>query len=285
MLRDLHSKKSKNHWQVMTELLGYQFFRFALIGVGILSVAAGILGCYIVVRRLVSLSGGITHSCFGGLGLGYYLGLSPIWLATVFAVASGLGVQALSRTGKVREDSAVAVIWAAGMAIGVFFVFMSPGAVPELNSFLFGNILTITASSLLMISFFTLALIAFVCCFCRKITACAFDPDFAQVSGLHVSFYNGVMMVFVAVGIVLMIRCVGMMLLMSMLTLPALVAELFTSRLSMMIPLSVAVSITGCVAGLFLAAAVNVPASALIVGVQVLIYALARIFARLQKIS
>lgn len=269
----------------MIELLEYQFFQYALIGVAILSVAAGILGCYIVTRRLVSISGGITHSCFGGLGLGYYLGWPPVGLATVFAVASALGVQLLSRSGRVREDSAVAVVWAAGMAVGVTFVFLTPGAVPELNSFLFGNILTITQQSLLWMAAFTVALIAFVWGFFRKIAACAFDPDFARVSGLRVGWYNGLMMVFVAVGIVLMIRCVGMMLLMSMLTLPAMVAELFTSRLGRMIPLSVAVSVGGCVCGLFLAAMINVPASALIVAVQVGLYILARIFAKLRKNS
>lgn len=269
----------------MIELLSYSFFQYALIGVLILSVTAGILGCYIVTRRLVSISGGITHSCFGGLGLGYYLGWPPVGLATVFAVASALGVQWLSRSGKVREDSAIAVVWAAGMAIGVTFVFLTPGAVPELNSFLFGNILTITAASLWWMLAFTVALIAFVICFFGKITACAFDPDFARVAGIRTGFYNGAMMIFIAVGIVLMIRCVGMMLLMSMLTLPSLVAELFTSRLGRMIPLSVAVSVIGCVGGLFIAAMVNVPASALIVGLQVFIYAFARVVAYLRKNS
>ncbi len=269
----------------MTDLLGFQFFRYALFGVLILSVAAGILGCYIVSRRLVSISGGITHSCFGGLGLGYYLGWPPVGLATVFAIASALGVQWMSRSGKIREDSAVAVVWAAGMAIGVTFVFLTPGAVPELNSFLFGNILTITSSDLIFMGVYTLALIGFFAAFSRKITASAFDPDFAKVTGIKTEFYNGAMMIFVAVGIVLMIRCVGMMLLMSMLTLPALAAELFTRRLGRLIPLSVAVSVTGCCSGLFLAATVNVPASALIVAVQVGIYFLARMLAQFRKFA
>lgn len=265
----------------MIELLKYGFFQNALLGVLILSVAAGILGCYVVVRRLVSLSGGITHACFGGLGLGYYMGLSPISLASVFAVGSAIGIQRLSGSGKVREDSAIAVVWAAGMAIGVTFVFLSPGAVPELNAFLFGNILTITREALIWISLFTVALIAFVWGFFSKITACAFDPDFAQVSGLRAGFYNGTMLILVSLGIVLMIRCVGMMLLMSMLTLPPMVAELFTRSLNKMIPLSVAVSVIGCITGLVLSAMINVPASALIVATQVVIYLLARIINKL----
>lgn len=258
----------------MLELLDYTFFRNALLGVMILSIGGGILGSYIVTRRLVSISGGITHACFGGLGLGYFLGWPPIAMATVFAIGSALGVQWLGANGRVREDSAIAVVWAAGMAVGVTFVFLTPGAVPELNSFLFGNILTITQADLLIFGLYTVALgLFFTICY-RNITACAFDPDFMKVIGVKTWVYNGAMTLFIAVGIVLMIRCVGMMLLMSMLSLPQLTAELFCSRLKTMIPVAVAISLAGCVGGLVAATAVNVPASALIVALQVAVYAL-----------
>ena len=265
----------------MTDLLQYAFFRNALLAVLILSIGAGMLGTYIVTRRLVSISGGITHACFGGLGLGYYLGLNPVGMAMAFAVASALGVQWMGSRGRVREDSAIAVVWAAGMAIGVTFVFLTPGAVPELNAFLFGNILTITTASLWAFGAYTLALALFMGLCFKRITACAFDPDFARVIGVKVWLYNGAMTLFVAVGIVLMIRCVGMMLLMSMLTLPSLTAELFCSRLRTMIPAAVGYSVAGCMGGLLLSTVINVPASALIVGLQVLLYALAALLKRL----
>lgn len=267
----------------MIELLNYAFFRNALLGVLILSIGSGILGSYIVTRRLVSISGGITHACFGGLGLGYFLGWSPVGMAMIFAVASALGVQWLGARGRVREDSAIAVVWAAGMAIGVTFVFLTPGAVPELNSFLFGNILTITRTDLAGFALYSAALVLFMACCFRKIMACAFDPDFMKVAGVKAWVYNGAMTLFVAVGIVLMIRCVGMMLLMSMLSLPQLTAELFCSRLKTMMPVAIAVSALTCVGGLLAAAAVNVPASALIVAGQVALYALAALFARVRK--
>lgn len=267
----------------MLELLDYAFFRNALAGVLILSIGAGILGSYIVTRRLVSISGGITHACFGGLGLGYYLGWPPIGMAMAFAVASALGVQWLGSRDRVREDSAIAVVWAAGMAVGVTFVFLTPGAVPELNSFLFGNILTITAADIALFAAYTVALGLFFTIFFKKITACAFDPDFMKVAGVNTRLYNGAMTLFVAVGIVLMIRCVGMMLLMSMLTLPQLTAELFCARLRTMVPLSVAISAAGCVGGLLAAAAVNVPASALIVALQVALYAICALLRKLLR--
>lgn len=265
----------------MLELLDYTFFRNALLGIAILSIAGGILGSYIVTRRLVSISGGITHACFGGLGLGYFLGWPPLAMATAFAIGSALGVQLLGAHGRVREDSAIAVVWAAGMAIGVTFVFLTPGAVPELNAFLFGNILTITAADLWLLAAFTAALILVVGCFFNRIQACAFDPDFMSVIGVRAWAWNGMMTLFVAVGIVLMIRCIGMMLLMSMLSLPPLTAELFTRRLRTMIPVAVGISAAGSLGGLLLATAVNVPASALIVAIQVGIYALAALLRKL----
>lgn len=267
----------------MSELLGYTFFRNALLAVIILSVGAGLLGSYIVTRRLVSISGGITHACFGGLGLGYYAGISPIATAMVFAVGSALGVQWLGSRGHVREDSAIAVVWAAGMAIGITFVFLTPGAVPELNAFLFGNILTVTDASIIGFSAYTLSLILFFALRFKHIVASAFDPDFAGVSGMNPGLYNGIMTVFIAVGIVLLTRCVGMMLLMAMLTLPQLTAEMFCSRLRTMIPVAIAASMVGSTGGLLLAAAVNVPASALIVGLQLAIFLAASITKRLSR--
>lgn len=267
----------------MLELLDYVFFRNALLGIAILSIVSGILGSYIVTRRLVSISGGITHACFGGLGLGYFMGWPPLVLATVFAVASALGVQLLGAKGRVREDSAIAVVWAAGMAIGVTFVFLSPGAVPELNAFLFGSILTITSLDLQLLGAFAAALIIVMSVWFRRIQACAFDPDFMSVIGIRAWFWNGLMTLFVAVGIVLMIRCVGMMLLMSMLSLPPLTAELFTRRLRTMIPVAVGISALGSLGGLLLATAVNVPASALIVAIQAALYALAALIRKLLR--
>ncbi len=259
-------------------MLEYTFFRNALFALLILSVGGGLLGSYIVTRRLVSISGGITHSCFGGLGLGHFLGWSPIGMAMIFAVGSALGVQWLSRRGHAREDSAIAVVWAAGMAIGITFVFLTPGAVPELNAFLFGNILMVTQADIAIFAAFTLSLCAYFLLFFRKITACAFDSDFMKVAGVNVWVYNGAMMLFIAVGIVLMIRCVGIMLLMSLLTLPTLTAEVFCRRLSSIIPIAIVLSAIGSLGGLFAATIIDVPVSALIVAIQVAIYALAFVF-------
>lgn len=262
------------------ELLQYEFFRNALAGVALISVACALIGVYVVTRRMVFIAGGITHTCFGGLGLGYFMGWNPLATAAAFAVSGGLAVNGMARRN-VREDSAIAVVWALGMALGILFVFLTPGYVPELNSFLFGNVLTISTADLWTFAIFTALLVAFMAVFYRAIVACAFDRDFARIMGLPVRFITYTMTAFVAVGIVLTIKLVGVMLLMSMFVLPQLVAEMFTNRFGTMIGLSVAVSLLCCVSGLLLSAAIDVPSSALIVMIMVAAYAVARIAAAL----
>lgn len=259
------------------DIFSYQFFINALIGICIISVASAIIGTYIVTRRLVSISGGVTHACFGGLGLGYYLGISPILMSAVFAVSSSLLVEAMSRRWRVREDSAIAVIWAIGMAIGVIFVFMTPGYVPELNSFLFGNILTINSSDIVIFSIYTIVLIAFFAAFFKKIIAVAFDRDFAVISKLPVNAISLTMTVLIALCIVLTIKLVGIMLLMSMLSLPQMIAETYCTRFKSMMTASVIISIFGSMAGLLLSVIVDVPCSALIVTVFAAMYIISKI--------
>lgn len=261
----------------MADLLQYSFFINALLGIVIISIAAAFIGTYIITRRLVSISGGVTHACFGGLGLGYFLGINPIFMASVFAIGASAGVEWLSQRYKVREDSATAVVWALGMAVGVVFIFLTPGYVPELNAFLFGNILTISHSDLWAFAIYTIVLVLFFSFFYDKIIACAFDRDFARVSHLPVKVISYIMTAMVAVCIVLTIKLVGIMLLMSMLTLPQMIAEMFAPRFKMMVLLSMIISVVCSVAGLFISAIINVPCAAIIVILFSIIFVLGRI--------
>jgi len=261
----------------ITTILTYPFFRNALCGILIISIASSIIGTYIVTRRLVAISGGITHSCFGGLGLGYFFGINPLITASIFAVAASLGVELMSTRMKIREDSAIAVVWALGMAVGVIFVFATPGYVPELNSFLFGNILTISSSDLWCFAVYTIMLISFFLWKFEQIVAVAFDRDFARIAGLPVSFVSTMMTVLVAMCIVFTIKLVGIMLLVSIMSLPQLAAEVFTHRFKTIMLLSLLITLAGSMIGIFLSAVVNIPCSALIVSIFVAFYIIARI--------
>lgn len=247
------------------EYFEYTFFRNALIAIVLMSICASLIGTYIISRRLVAICGGITHSCFGGLGLGYFLGWNPLAMAALFAIGSSAAVEWSSRRYGMREDSAIAVTWAVGMAVGVLFVFLTPGNVPELNAFLFGNILTVGKEDLLYFTIFTIVLSGFFVLYYRKIVSVAFDRDFAQVSGLPVRMISYTMTVLVALCIVLTIRIVGVMLLVSVLSLPMLSAEICYQRFGSVALLSGVICLICSVAGLMLSTIVEVPCSGLIV--------------------
>lgn len=257
------------------------FFINSLIGITIISIASSLIGTYIMSRRQTFIAGGITHACFGGLGLGYFLNVSPVAMAMLFAIGGSLSVEHLKRKG-LRTDSAIAFIWAVGMALGILFVFLTSGYVPELNSFLFGNMLTVTTSDIILFAIFTAILIAFYILFYRRIITISFDEAFARTRHLPVTFINTIMTIFVAVAIVLTIKMIGIMLLMSMISIPQITAELMARRYRSLIFLSALLSMIACIGGLFLAYLISVPASATIVLIMTAIYILLRLTLKLK---
>ena len=250
------------------DLLQYGFFQHALLGSLLTAIACGIVGTYIVSRRLVFISGGITHASFGGLGLGFYLGMNPILMAMLFSVLSAFGVEWASKTQNVREDSAIAGIWSLGMALGVIFIFLTPGYAPNLSAYLFGNILTVSTGDIIWIAALALLLVILFSLFLREIVYVAFDRDFALTQGVPVKCIEYVMMCCIAVTIVLSIRLVGSMLLMSLLTLP----QITVSDFKKIIFGSIAIGFLGCVFGLVLSYLLNVPSGAFIILVLVLFF-------------
>lgn len=258
------------------ELLEYAFFRNALIGSLFTCIACGIVGAYVVARRLVFISGGITHASFGGLGLGFYLGINPIFSALVFSVLSAFGIEWLSKKQNVQEDSAIAAFWALGMALGVIFIFLTPGYTPNISAYLFGNILTITTGDIWFVAILSLILILLFVSFFKPILYTAFDPEFARTKGLKVDLIGSLMMIAIAITIVASIRLIGIMLLMSLLTIPQITANLFTSCFKNIIFYSIAIGILGCFSGLFLSYYLNVPSGAAIIFVQVIVFLLCK---------
>ena len=261
----------------MLELLNYTFFQHALLGSLFASIACGIIGTYIVTRRLVFISGGITHASFGGIGIGLYICISPLLAATVFSVLSAFGVEWLSKRKDMREDSAIAVFWTFGMAIGIIFSFLSPGFAPDLSAFLFGNILTITSTDIWMLAGLSLLLIAFFACFLNPIIYIAFDREYARSQRIPVTFFEYVLMMFIALTIVACLRMIGIVLVISLLTLPQMTANLFTHSFKRIIGLSIGIGFMGCLGGLFLSYQMQVPSGAAIIFFSILVYALCKV--------
>lgn len=170
----------------MPSIFAYQFFQNALGASLLTAIVCGIVGAYIVVRRIVFVSGGITHASFGGIGLGIYLGINPILSAAGAAILAAFSIGKLSRTEGIREDSAIASIWALGMALGVLFMTLTPGYATSLPAYLFGNILLVTTGDLIALALLAVLLMALFSVGYRQILYTAFDRDFARVRGMNV---------------------------------------------------------------------------------------------------
>ena len=247
------------------DILQYTFFQNALMGSLLISIACGMVGTYIVSRRMVFISGGITHASFGGLGLGFYLGLNPFLTALGFAIFSAFGIEWASRSHQVREDSAIAAVWSLGMAVGAIFIVLTPGYAPNLSSYLFGNILTVSSNDIFFVSTVVILLSILFIVFYRRIVFIAFDRDFALTQGIPVRTIEYVMIVFISITIVLSIRLVGIMLLMSLLTIPQMTVNLLTSDFKRIIWGSILIGFLACVVGLFFSYYLQSPSGAFII--------------------
>ena len=255
------------------ELFNYTFFQHALLGSLFASIACGIIGTYIVTRRLVFISGGITHASFGGIGIGLYTGVSPILGAAIFSVLSAFGVEWLSKRKDMREDSAIAVFWTFGMAIGIIFSFLAPGFTPDLSAFLFGNILTITLTDIWMLVILSLILIGFFYFFLTPIIYIAFDREYARSQRIPVRLFEYILMMFIALTIVACLRMIGIVLVISLLTLPQMTANLFTHSFKKIIFMSIGIGFISCSGGLLLSYQLQVPSGASIIFFSILVYA------------
>lgn len=256
----------------MLELLDYTFFRNAIAGSVLAAVVCAMVGTYIVTRRLVFISGGITHASFGGIGIGLYTGISPMLSAAVFSVLSAFGINWLSRKGDIREDSAIAVLWTLGMALGIFFSYLTPGYVPDLSTYLFGNILTITYADLVMLGIVAAATAVFFACCLNSIIAISFDEEFARASGIRTAFIGNIMTALTALSVVACLRIVGIVLVLSLLTIPQMTAAVFTGRYRVIMILSGIFGLAGCLGGLALSFALNIPSGAAVIFVLTAVY-------------
>lgn len=257
-------------------LLEYSFFTYSVLAVLLTAIATGLIGSYVVVRRMVFIAGGVTHSSFAGLGLGFFLGQSPLIYAMIAAVLSGLGVEVVADRGKIREDSAIAAVWSLGMAIGVLFTFMTPGYTPGLNAFLFGNILLISSLDLMLLGAFVAVSIPAIAWWYNPLLLVSFDPEYGRTRGINVRWYRLFLMIWICVGIVLSIRVMGIMMLMSMLTLPQMTLSLYTSDFKKILVGSSALSVLSGLAALVGSYILNLPTGAFSILLLTVVFVVAK---------
>lgn len=249
----------------MIEILQYEFMRNALVAALLASIACGIIGVYVVVKKIVFISGGIAHAAFGGIGLGYFLGVNPVLGVIPFSIAAALSMGVISRRTKIPEDTAIGILWVMGMALGVIFVALSPGYAPELFGYLFGSILTVPTSDIFIMLSLNAAIIAVVFSLRREFQAISFDEDYATAIGLSTERLYLLLLCLIALTVVLLIRVVGVILVIALLTIPAAMSRQFTHRLSSMMFLSVFLCAIFTACGLWLSYAFDLPSGATIV--------------------
>lgn len=269
----------------MENLFEYSFVIRSLLGAFFASITAGLAGTYIVSKRLVFLSGGVTHASFGGIGLGYYLGINPVVGAAVFGLGSALGMEYMSARGKMREDSAIGILWALGMAVGIIFIYLTPGYAPNLMSYLFGSILTVTDGDLIALGIISAVLIIYTAVFYRTLLYISFDENYARTFTRHVDLFRYISVGLTGLAIVLNIRMAGVIMIIALLTIPANIVMLFTRRYLRIIVLSTLVSFAGISGGFAISWFTNLPTGATIVAVLVLFWLVARAIRSFRKSS
>ena len=252
-------------FEFFQDVTRFPFLQYALLTGILSSVACGIVGTYVVTKRIVFISGGIAHASFGGIGLGYLAGISPVIGALLFALASALGMGWVIRRTTLPADTAIGILWAVGMALGVVFVGLSPGYAPDLFSYLFGNILTVPVTDLLLMLILDAVIVAIVLLFYKEFLAFSFDEEYGTVSGIPVEALYMLLMCMIALTVVLLIRVVGIILVIALLTIPAALARRFTYNLRNIMVLAMIFGMIFTFGGLWLSYVFDIASGATII--------------------
>ena len=247
------------------DLWQFQFMRHALLTGLLVSIACGIIGTYVVVKRIVFLSGGISHTAFGGIGIGYFFGFNPIIGAIVFSIAAAFGIALVRQKASQREDTLIGIMWAIGMAIGIIFIDKTPGYAPNLMSYLFGNILTVSLFDLTLMIILNIIIISTTLLLFKEFKAFTFDEEYSAVSGIPITALNIILFCLIALTVVILIRAVGIILVIALLTIPPAAVIGFNFTLGKTMILSIILGIIFTTTGLFLSSAYNITSGAAII--------------------
>jgi zinc transport system permease protein len=267
------------------EALRFSFMRHALLAGALVSVACGIVGTFVVIKRIVFISGGIAHAAYGGIGLGYYVKYSllpllfagsaaardqrpgswPLLGAILFSLLAAVIMGVIQRRTRQRADTIIGVLWAIGMALGIVFIDLSAGYKADLMSYLFGSILAVERGELLVILGLDVVIVTLVVLFYKELLALSFDETFASVENVPVDAITIVLLCLIALTVVMMMRVVGLIMVIAMLTMPAAIAGQFVRDMKRMMVSSIILGMLFTVVGLWLSYTWNLTSGASII--------------------
>ncbi|MFH1727907.1 MAG: metal ABC transporter permease [Pseudomonadota bacterium] len=258
----------------MPEILTYEFMQNAIIAALLASISCGIIGAFVVVKKIVSISGGIAHTSFGGIGLGYFLGINPFFMAIPFSLVAAVFIGLLKNKSRLAEDTTIGIFWSIGMAIGILFIGLTPGYTSDLTSYLFGNILTVPNLDLLLMLILNIVIIISIFFFYKEFFAISFDEEYAQVSGIKANMFYIFLLILISLTVIILIKVVGIILVIALLTLPAACARQFTYNFKKMIGISIGLGILFNLFGLLLSYHLDLPSGATIILVSAFVFLL-----------
>lgn len=251
--------------ELMAEIFRNSFMQYALLACVLASIGCGVIGTYVVVKRIGFLAGGIAHSVLAGMGIAIFFQASPLAGAVITALLSGVLIGWINLHLRQHEDILVAAFWSMGMAIGILFISRVPGYNIDLMSYLFGNILLVSERDLYLMLILDVVIVALVFLFYRQFLAAAFDEEFARLRGINVEFFYILLLCTVALTVVLLIQVVGLILVLALLILPAATAAQFATSILRMMLLAVVFSVVITVSGLLISYAPDLPSGSTII--------------------
>ena len=246
-------------------IINYNFMQNAVMSAFFASIICGIIGTIVIEKKLVMMSGGIAHTSFGGIGLGYYLQFEPLIGALIFAVFSALSIVKIKKKTKTKSDTLIGLFWSVGMALGILFISFTPGYPPTMSTYLFGDILTASRVDVIYAAILAIFIISVIGAYYNYWKAYLFDDEFLSVLGINTNFMEYFLFILIAFSIVVVIRLVGIILVIALLTAPAAIARIFTYNLKKMMITAVFLSMIFSSIGLYLSYNFNIPSGASII--------------------
>lgn len=247
------------------EVLQFEFMRNALLAGILVSITCGIIGTLVVVNRIVFISGGIAHAAYGGIGVAFYMGFPPFLGAALFSFAVSMIMGVASLRDKQRVDAIIGVMWAIGMALGIILIDLTPGYNVDLMSYLFGNILTVVTMDIWFMLSLNMVLLLIVFLFYKEFLAVSYDEEFSFVVGIPVRTLYFVLLGMIALSVVMIIKVVGIILVIALISIPPYIAEKYTSSLGKMMILSSILGIFFTLTGLWLSYSYDLTSGATII--------------------
>jgi zinc transport system permease protein len=247
------------------EALQFGFLRNAVLAGILVSIACGIIGTFVVINRMVFISGGIAHAAYGGIGLGYFFGFNPVLGAVLFSMVSALVMGSVQRATHQRADTMIGVLWALGMACGILLIDLTPGYKTDLMSYLFGSILTVPTADLWIMLVLNLVIVTLIVLFYKELVALSFDETFATAANVPVQTISLILLVLIAFTVVMMMQVVGLIMVIALLTMPAATSALFVRNMRLMMALASGLGIIFTSVGIWLSYVFNLTSGATII--------------------